>query len=125
MNETQTSERKEIWHKDFNLKQKDNLLELPSDSAVFAIFGIIDEQPVNCRFVGETTNLQDCIRKIFENPEEEGMKKFMQGPWIQILQYEVLSGSSANERAKIVEKWTEIYKPNIDSDGEYPEYYNY
>ena len=42
-----------IYHKDYNLDKKDNLEEVPESPAVFGIFAIIHEKPVNCRYIGE------------------------------------------------------------------------
>jgi hypothetical protein len=113
----------EIWHKDYNLGKKDNLDELPSREAVFGVFGIVNEAPANCRWIGETDNLQETVKRLFEQPEGAGMKKFMQGPWIQMLQYELMPGTSGTAREKIVKDWTQKYAPAIDEEGEYPGYY--
>ncbi len=115
----------EIWHKDYNLDKKDNLKEVPTEKAVFGIFGIVDEEPINCRYVGEAENLREAVKNVFENPPSEGMKKFMQGPWIQMLVYELISGSTKEEREKAVEEWKQKYNPKIDDEGEYPGYYDY
>ena len=123
--ETVSIEKLEIWHKDYNLDGKDNISEIPTDKAVFAIFGIVNEEPINCRYVGETENLRETVKGIFENPNGEGMKKFMQGPWIQMLVFEKLPDSSKQEREKAVEDWSQKHKPNIDEEGEYPGYYDY
>jgi hypothetical protein len=113
----------EIWHKDHNLSKKHNMHDVPQESAVFGVFGIVNEEPVNCRYIGETDNLRDSIVSLFEHPESEGMKKFMQGPWIQMLQYELMPGSSRNDRLKVASEWTQRFNPKIDEDGEYPGYY--
>jgi hypothetical protein len=125
MEAVQAITRLEIWHGDHNLAGKDNLHELPEQEAVFGIFGIVQGQPINCRYVSHTTDLRKAVKELFEDPPEGGMKKFMQGPWIQMLQYELMSGSSAAEREKTAAEWTLQHKPNIDEDGEYPGYYDY
>lgn len=108
----------EIFHKDYNLDKKDNLDTLPEDGAVFGIFGIIHEKPVNCRYVGEAANLRKAVKELFENPGDEGFGKFMQGPWIQMLVYELTP--SEEERAEAVKQWTEKHSPKCDELGEYP-----
>jgi hypothetical protein len=123
MENSATPKRIEIWHKDYNLAKKDNIQEVPAGKAVFGIFGIIDDEPVNCRFVGETDNLRESVKHLFEYPEGEGMKKFMQGPWIQMLQYQLLDDFSPEYRGAITAQWKHQYKPDIDEDGEYPGYY--
>jgi len=52
------------------------------------------------------------------------MKKFMQGPWIQMLVYQSMSESDLEEE-NILSEWEKKYKPNIDDEGEYPGYYDY
>ncbi|MCP4157186.1 MAG: hypothetical protein GY757_56265 [bacterium] len=112
------AENLEIFHKEYNLDKKDNLDTLPEEAAVFGIFAIIHEKPVHCRFIGESDNLQKAVRDLYENPEGEGFKKFMQGPWIQMLSYELTAEEDA--RKKAVEDWTKEHTPKCDDDGEYP-----
>jgi hypothetical protein len=114
--------KKEIFHKDYNLDKKDNLGELPESPAVFGIFSIIHEVPVHPRYVGATDNLRKSVKEVFENPEGEGLKKFMQGPWIQIMCYEELPDSSEEDRKQKEEEWIKRYDPKITDEGEYPEY---
>jgi hypothetical protein len=123
--ETESLVKSEVFHKDYNLDKKDNLNELPKEKVVFGIFAIVNEDPINCRYIDETDNLQASVRDLFENPPGEGLKKFMQGPWIQMLVYEVLEGSTKKDRQKIAEEWKQKYNPKIDDEGEYPGYYNY
>lgn len=123
--ETLSILKKEIWHKDFNLSRKDNLMELPHEAAVFGIFSIVNEEPMNCRYIGETEDLQASIRELFENPPSEGLKKFMQGAWIQMLLYEVTSDFSKTDKETLKNEWIKKYQPKIDDDGEYPGYYEY
>ncbi len=107
-----------VYHKDYNLDKKDNLDTVPAEAVVFGIFAIIHEKPVNCRYVGETTNLRQAIRDLFEKPEGEGMKKFMQGPWYKLVLYEPMPAEE--DRKKAVEEWTKKHIPKIDEKGEYP-----
>lgn len=107
-----------VYHKEYNLDKKDNLDTLPKEPAVYGLFAIIHEKPVNCRFIGETEDLQQAIRDQFEKPEGEGMTKYMQGPWIKMLRYENIA--DADERKKKVDEWTKEHNPKIDEKGEYP-----
>ncbi len=125
METTETIVKLEVWHKDYNLDKKDNLDEVPTGKAVFGIFGIVNEEPINCRYVGEADNLREVVKDVFENPQGEGMKKFMQGPWIQMLVYELMPDSTKEDREKAVEEWKQKYDPKIDEEGEYPGYYDY
>lgn len=115
-------EQKEIFHKDYNLDKKDNLDTIPEEAAVFAVCAIIHEKPVHCRFVGEAENLRLKVKELFEKAGDvsEGFAKFMQGPWIQMLVYEAMPGSSQEDRAKKVEEWTKEHDPKCDEKGEYP-----
>jgi hypothetical protein len=108
------------YHKDYNLDKKDNLDSLPEDAAVFGLFAIIHEKPVNCRFVGESDNLRKKVKELYENPGDEGFAKFMQGPWIQMLVYQSMPGASEEERKKAVEDWQKEHDPKCDENGEYP-----
>ncbi|WP_221418061.1 hypothetical protein, partial [Fulvivirga kasyanovii] len=72
----------------------------------FGVFGIVNDEPINCRFIGESENLRDTVKTLFEAPPSEGMKKFMQGPWIQMIKYDLLPESGDQERKKAVDEWT-------------------
>lgn len=113
----------EIFHKDYTLSHQDNLHELPAAPAVFAILAIVDNEPVNCRYVASATNLQEAVRGLFSNPVSEGMKTFMQGPWIKLLQYEVATENAA-ELTALQQQWEKKYDPKIEDNGEYPGYYD-
>ena len=112
----------EVFHRDYNLDKKDNLNDLPEEPAVFGIFAIIHNTPIHPRYVGSSDNLRKAVRDVFENPQGEGMKKFMQGPWIQMLCYDLMPGSSEEDRKKKEEDWVKRYEPKITDEGEYPEY---
>lgn len=116
--------RLEVWHKDYNLEKRDNLRDLPAEKAVFGVFASVNEEPVNCRYAGETEDLRAAIKMLFEKPGTEGLKKFMQGAWIQTVQFELMPGSSAVDRKKVLDEWIEKHQPKIDDDGDYPGYYN-
>lgn len=125
MDTKETLVKLEVWHKDYNLDKKDNLNEVPTEKAVFGLFGIVNEEPINCRYIAESENLREAVKDVFEIPRGEGLKKFMQGPWIQMLVYEIMPGSTIKEREKAVAEWKQKYGPKIDNDGEYPGYYDY
>lgn len=112
----------EIWHKRFNLDGKDNLAQLPSLKAVYAVFGIVDKDPVNCRFVGEAEHLGNALRYLFENADDNGLKTFLQGPWIKVLKYWPMPDSTREEREQAVMEWKAKYVPGVDENGEYPGY---
>ncbi len=112
----------EVYHKDYNIDKKDNLGELPEEPAVFGIFGITHETPVHPRYVGSTDNLRRSVRDVFEKPESEGLKNFMQSPWIQMLCYELLPNATEEERKQVEDEWIREYDPKVTEEGEYPEY---
>jgi len=118
--ETKEVVQAEIFHRDYNLDKRHNLDVVPAERAVYGIFAIIHDKPVHCRFVGETDNLHDSIQKHFETEPNESLRKFMQGPWIQMLVYHPLPESSHEQRLKLMEEWTKIHNPNCDERGEYP-----
>ncbi len=111
-----------VYHKDYNLDKKDNLTELPEIPTVFGIFAIIHNIPIHPRYIGSTNNLRQAVRDIFENPQNKGLKKFMQGPHIKILCFDPMPNSSEANRKKMEEVWMEKYKPQVTDDGEYPGY---
>ncbi len=123
MQSTQETIRQEICHKAFNLNKTDNLHKIPCAPGVYGLFALIDEQPTNCRVIAQSENLQLTMKELFEHPKSDGIKRFMQGPWVKILQYALLPDASEVERIKLVSKWEEKYMPKIDENGVYPDYY--
>jgi hypothetical protein len=119
---SEKSNQTNIYHRDYNLDKRDNLSDLPQEKAVFGIFAMRNEKPVNCRFIDETDNLQQRIRELFEDPEKDGdgMVKFMQGPWIKHLIYESMPNSSNQERLEKLVQWEKEHRPRINEYGEYP-----
>jgi hypothetical protein len=113
-----------VNHRDYNLGKLDNLDELPVQPAIFGIFAIIGEEPVNCRYIGETESLREALKDLFEKSHSEGMQKFMQGPWIKMIQFRLMPDSTSEERRDDMKKWVDRYNPNIDNNGEYPGYYD-
>lgn len=113
----------EIYHRDYNLSEKDNLDDLPAGGAVFGIFAIIDHQPKNCRYVGYSANLRETIKDLFQRPHGPGLKRFMQGPWIKMLLYLPSTAPAEEALEDTLRTWTATYRPAVDEDGEYPGYY--
>lgn len=117
------TEKMIIRHKDYNLAKQDNLQEVPAGPAIFAIFAIIDDRPVNCRYISATDNLQEAVTALFENSRHEGLQKFMRGPWIKMLQFNRMPDASPKEIQEALRIWEQQYDPKIDKQGEYPGYY--
>lgn len=122
---TQSLAQLKIFHPAYNLDKADNLAEIPAVKAVFGIFAIVNDEPANCRYAGETEDLGRTVKELFENPPGEGLRKFMQGSWIQMLVYELVPDSLWEERQKTLEEWVKKYNPQVDDEGEYPGYYDY
>lgn len=112
----------EIYHRSFHIDEKHNIDILPEQPAVFGIFAIVNETPVHPRVVGSTLNLRLEIKKMYEDPPNQGMKHFMQGSFIQMLCYQTLEGISDNERLEKEARWKEYYNPGVTDEGEYPNY---
>lgn len=115
----------EIWHRNYNPDKHHNLQDIPASKAVFGIFAIVKGKPGNCRYIGITENLRAAVQELFEQPKDEGLKKFMQGTWIPMLVYTLMldAGEAAMNEAAL--QWTRQYQPAVDAQGEYPGYYSY
>lgn len=116
--------QQEVYHREFNLSQKDNIDELPHGKAVFGIFGIVDNAPINCRYVGTAENLREAVKTLFEQEVDKGLQMFMQGPWIQMLQYQLMDEASEDTIQREVNSWKERFDPKVDEAGDYPGYYD-
>ena len=116
----------QVFHGRFNLDSVDNIDQIPEVRAVYGIFAIVHEEPINCRFIGKAENLRESIKLMFESAPSEGLTKFMQGPWYKMILFkEVSSGDSAEVMEGISQQWIDKYDPKIDEVGDYPGYYDY
>ena len=57
-------------HPDYNLDKSDSLGEIPKSSGVFAICGRVNGKPANCRHVSASNNIQEAVRQLYEDIEE-------------------------------------------------------
>ena len=113
-----------IFHKDYNLDQINNLNEIPAQPAVFGIFALVRDKPTNCRYVASTQNLYDTVSDLFTEVDSVGLKKFMQGPWYKQLHFKLIESTDENVDS-LLHEWTQQYEPKVDDEGEYPGYYDY
>jgi excinuclease UvrABC nuclease subunit len=94
-----------------------DLDELPKRKSVYAIFAS-DKQtgkPINCRYVGETDNLQERTKTHFSKEEQNDcLKEFMQSDKIKIMIYELLPDSDIDERLEKENEWIEKYNPKCN-----------
>ena len=96
-----------------NLSTTD-LDELPKRKAVYAIFAQSKEtnKPINCRYVGETDNLEERTKKHFsDNESNEELLDFMQSDKTVMMIYELLPDSDKKERLAKEKEWINTYKP--------------
>lgn len=99
-----------------NLSEID-LNELPIRKSVYAIFASNKEtgNPINCRYVGETDNLQERTKAHFSDQEQnECLKVFMQSTKTKIMIYEVMPNSEKKERLEKENEWIENYNPECN-----------
>lgn len=113
-----------VYHRQYNLSHKDNLSEIPEQGGVFGLFAIVEDEPANCRFIGSAKSIQDEIRNLFENPPNSGLKKFLHGPWISMLVYQLMTDNSEDQINATLHDWRKKFKPGIEDNGDYPGYYD-
>lgn len=98
-----------------------NLDKLPKRRAVYAIFAAEKEtgKPINCRYVGETDNLQERTTTHFSKSESNNcLKEFMKSSKTKILVYELLPDSDKEERLGKENDWIEEYEPLCNKSPE-------
>jgi len=106
-----------LYQKDNNLDKRDNLDELPTTPSVYAICGRVNGQPANPRYVGESDNLQETIKKHFLESEkdlDDCVKEFVLSIKTKSLIYQEMPGSSSKERNDAKEAWETKYKPECN-----------
>lgn len=93
------------------------LNDLPKRKAVYAIFarGVETNKPINCRYVGETDNLEERTKAHFSKKEKnECLRKFMQSNKKKLMEYELMPSSRKEERTKKEKEWINKYKPECN-----------
>ena len=91
-----------------------DLDDLPQRKAVYAIFARHKEtkKPIHCRYVGETSDLQERTKAHFSKGEKNDcLREFMQSNSIKLMRYELMPNSTKEERLERQEEWTEKYNP--------------
>lgn len=108
-----------IFQQDNNLDRKDNLDELPAEAAIYAVCGRVNGKPANARYVGETDNLREAIKKHFSASEPQPspcFREFMQSIKIKELVYQLMPGAGKGDRLLRKELWEEQYRPNCNEE---------
>ena len=99
-----------------NLSEID-LDNLPQKKSVYAIFAQSKDtlKPINCRYVGETDNLEERTKTHFQdNEQNECLKEFMQSDKTKMMIYELLPNSDKKERLEKESEWIRLYKPTCN-----------
>ncbi|MFT5824406.1 MAG: putative GIY-YIG superfamily endonuclease [Crocinitomix sp.] len=94
-----------------------NLDNLPQRKSVYAIFAQSKEssKPINCRYVGETDNLEERTKAhLAESEQNECLKKFMQSDKTKLMIYELLPNSDKTERLQKEKDWITDYSPECN-----------
>ena len=96
---------------------KDNFGSLPDRKAVYSIWAQQKDtnKPINCRYVGETEELQKRTQRHFSEQEEnECLKKFMQSGKTKIMIYELMPNSTEEQRVAKESEWIKKYNPECN-----------
>ncbi|MCF6268137.1 MAG: GIY-YIG nuclease family protein [Melioribacteraceae bacterium] len=94
-----------------------NLDDLPQRKSVYAIFAQSKDslEPINCRYVGETDNLEERTKAhLSENEQNECLRKFMQSDKTKLMIYELLPNSDKAERLQKEKEWITAYNPECN-----------
>jgi len=94
-----------------------NLDNLPERKAVYAIFAQDREtkKPFHCRYVDQTDNLMKRIKAHFSVSEQNKcLRAFMQSGRIKLMFYELIPGSSKEERHRREKDWINLYQPRCN-----------
>ena len=94
-----------------------NLDDLPQRKSVYAIFAQSKDslKPINCRYVGETDNLEERTKAhLSENEQNECLRKFMQSDKTKLMTFELLPNSDKDDRLRIENEWIKIHNPECN-----------
>jgi predicted GIY-YIG superfamily endonuclease len=90
---------------------------LPRRKAVYAIFARSKDsgKPINCRYVGETDNLQERMEAHLRDDEPNAcLRQFMQSDKIKLTLYELMPDSTSEERREMERQWIKKYNPTCN-----------
>ena len=93
---------------------RNTLNKLPNKQAVYGVFAQHknSRQPVHCRYVGETENLSVRAATHFSLTEpDDCLKEFMQSSKTKLIVYELMPGSTEEERRKKLAEWVTKHHP--------------
>ncbi len=100
-----------------NLDKKDNMDLIPSQKAVYAVFGRVNGKPANCRFVAKTNNLKAAIEQHFSNEESnEQLRKFFQSIKIKTINFQLFSSNDETSPDQLKKEWEALYKPKCTEE---------
>lgn len=94
-----------------------NLDDLPQRKSVYAIFAQSKDtlKAINCRYVGETDNLEERTKTHFsENEKNECLRKFIQSDKTKLMIFELLPNSDKEERLLKEKEWITALKPECN-----------
>lgn len=94
-----------------------NLDNLPKRKSVYAILAQSEktDKPINCRYVGETDNLEERTKSHFSKEEQNNcLKEFMQSNKTKVMVYELLPNSDKDDRLQKEKEWIKIYEPKCN-----------
>jgi hypothetical protein len=108
-----------VQQRNNNLDNVDNLDEIPEGPAVYAMCGRVNGQPVNPRYVGETNNLQQAVKKLFDKdepaPENNAcFKEFMLSIKTKELVYVLVPDATEAERKEKKSAWINQFHPECN-----------
>ena len=95
-----------------------NLDDLPKRKSVYAIFAQSETnlKPINCRYVGETDNLEERTKTHFGiNEQNECLKEFMQSHKTKMMTYELLPDSTKGDRLIKEREWIKEFNPKCNN----------
>ena len=102
--------RLSLHHELYNPDGLHTINELPDTPAVYAITGLINGQPANCRYLAHTDNLRASIERHFSTNEADALLcSFMQSIKLKEVVYRELSAS--DDSNTILTEWEKILNP--------------
>ena len=91
--------------------------DLPARKAVYAIFAQAEGsgKPINCRYVGETDDLEERIGAHFgKNEQNDCLRKFLQSDKTALMRYELMPDSTKDDRLEKEAAWISKYDPKCN-----------
>ena len=104
-------------HPDYNLDKSDSISDIPEYSGVFAVCGRVNGKPANCRVVRASNNVQEAVRQLYMEVEEDDcVREYMRSIKTKLLIYKIVPDAEPVDLEQLATEWEAEYNPQCNEE---------